>query len=294
MHERVVITGGSGFLGTAIAARLKARGVSVTVLDLVPPKDTSLSFVKANLAQDITKHPDLANPTAVINLAGAPIFGRWTDDYKKVIYNSRVRGTQNLVAMFDDALYRPARLVSASAVGVYGDRGDEQLTVDAPAGDGFLAAVARDWETAARRAQDFHVQTTIIRNGHILGRGGLLGVLAPFYKLGIGGPIGNGEQWMPWIHLDDCVELYVRAALGEETQQTSIAAAPEQVQNKTLSKAFAKTLHRPHLFSIPVWALRLLYKDLGKEMVASQRVISDVGEYTFAYPKLTEALADIW
>jgi uncharacterized protein len=293
MQQRVVITGGSGFLGSEITALLIARGVSVVSLDIVPPKNSAIAFVQGNIGMSIPKDPLLEHPTAVINLAGVPIFGRWTPARMQAIYDSRVVGTRNLVATFAEEKYRPQRFVSASATGFYGDRGDEMLDAASRSGDGFLASVSRDWETEARRATLHGVHTTVIRNGHILGHGGLLSVLLPWYKRGLGGPIGRGAQYMPWIHIRDCAELYVRAALGEIEDVLLVAAAPEQVTNKTMSQQIARTIHRPHLFYIPIWALRLLYGDLGREMVTSQRVTPALGTYSVVYPKLSDALANL-
>jgi len=293
MADRIVITGGSGFLGSIIAARLLARGYAVVSLDLVPPRNPDVAFVRGNLAKSIPNDPRLGNPLAIINLAGVPIFGKWTPARKNAIYDSRVLGTQNLVASFKDPVQRPKRLVSASAVGFYGDRDDELLTSESPSGDGFLAAVSRDWETAAHRAKEYDVETTVIRNGHILGKGGLLGVLLPFYKKGLGGPLGSGQQFMPWIHINDCAELYVRAALGELDSETIVAVAPELVRNTFFSKLISETLHRPHIFFIPVWGLRLLYGEMAQEMVTSQRVQPALGGYRLQFPNLKQALADL-
>lgn len=294
MAERVIITGGSGFLGTAIAARLMARGFDVVSLDVAPPRDDRIAFVRGDLAKEIPNDPRLGNPHAIIHLAGVPIFGRWTNAKMQAIYDSRVCGTQNLVATFSNPVARPTRFVSASAVGFYGDRGDTPLTVASPAGDGFLALVCRDWETAARRAMSEHaVPTTVIRNAHILGKGGLLGVLVPYFKKHIGGPLGNGLQFMPWIHVDDCAELYVRAALGELDAETLVAAAPEQVRNSFFSKTISEVLGRANPFFIPVWALWLLYGKLAHELVTSQCVEPALAGYQLRFPNLKAALADI-
>ncbi len=294
MAERVIITGGSGFLGTEIAARLSARGFAVVSLDVAPPRNPATAFVRGDMAQGIPNDPLLEHPYAVINLAGVPIFGKWTEERKHAIYDSRVVGTKNLVATFADPARRPKHFVSASAVGFYGDRGDVMLDVDSPAGDGFLAAVSRDWETEARRAGAVHgVPTTVIRNGHILGQGGLLGVLLPWYRKGLGGPLGNGKQWMPWIHLRDCAELYVRAAVGESSAPIVIAASPELVQNRLFSKTIAQVVRRPHLFFIPVFALRMLYGELASEMVTSQRVTPELGGYQLQFGNLRMALMDV-
>jgi uncharacterized protein (TIGR01777 family) len=289
----VIITGGSGFLGMAIAARLKARGIPAVILDVVPPRDASYPFVKADMARGIPEHETLMYPRAIINLAGVPIFGRFTKERKRAIYDSRVLGTRRLVETFTNPSRRPQCLVSASAVGYYGDARDAVLTSMSARGVGFLADVAADWEAAAREAQTYGVATTIIRNGHILGRGGLLGVLTPFFRLGLGGPIGGGRHWMPWIHLDDCAELYVRAALGELAGDVLVAAAPDVVTNKTFSQHLADALHRPMFLRIPVVLLWIRYGGLAYELTTSQRVKPALGGYELQFPELSGALADI-
>lgn len=293
MHDRVVITGGSGFLGTAIAELLLARGCTVISLDVAPPKNKQVLFVQGDISKEIPRDPLLERPTAVINLAGVPIFGRWTSERMQAIYDSRVVGTKNLVARFAEEVYRPKYFVSASAVGFYGNRGEEVLTETSRSGDGFLAGVSRDWETEARRAETYGAATTIIRNGHILGKGGLLGVLAPFYKYGLGGPIGSGKQYMPWIHIHDCAALYVRAACGESSVPIMLATSTEQVTNNMFSQAIARTLKRPHVFFIPIWFLGIMYGGLGKEMATSQRVEAVLGGYVPRFSVLKDALADI-
>lgn len=293
MGERVIITGGSGFLGSVIAARLKARGAFPIILDINPPRDNSLEFVKANLSENISDDQRLKNPHAIINLAGAPIFGRWNSEKKKIIYNSRILGTKNLVKTFEVLENRPKIFVSASAVGFYGDCGEEEIDVNTKNGEGFLSHVANDWEKEARVAETFNVKTIIIRNGLILGKAGLVGVLKPFYKWGIGGPIGNGKQWMPWIHVDDCAELYVKSVLGEIDSKIINAVAPEQIQNKLFSKTFAKVLRRPHFLFIPKIALKILYGGFANEITISQKIKSDIANFNFKFSNIKEALEDV-
>lgn len=290
----VVITGGSGFLGTAIAARLTARGIPVAILDVFPPQGAAYPFVRCDMAQGIPESEFLMYPRAIINLAGVPIFGRFTKERKRAIYDSRVLGTQKLVATFQDPARKPAQFVSASAVGYYGDAGNAVLTSVSARGVGFLADVAAAWEAAAGGADTYGVPTTIIRNGHILGKGGLLGALAPVFRWGLGGPIGGGRHWMPWIHLDDCAELYVRAALGELSGDVLVAAAPDVVTNKTFSAHLAEALHRPMFLRIPVFLLWIRYGGLAHELVTSQRVTPALGGYELQFPELSGALADIF
>jgi uncharacterized protein (TIGR01777 family) len=210
--KKVVITGGSGFLGSNISAKLLADGWEVVSADIAPPEDERVVHADVNLLADEIASKKLRDPDAVINLAGKNIFGRWNEKFKETVYKTRVDLTENLINLFGEDEYRPDVIVSASAAGYYGDRGDERLNTQSSPGEGFLARVSRDWEAAARQAEDAGVPTTIIRNGHILGAGGLLGVLLPFYRWGLGGPLSSGDQWFPWVHVDDISRMYITVA----------------------------------------------------------------------------------
>jgi uncharacterized protein (TIGR01777 family) len=290
MLVKVIITGGSGFLGSEIAARLKARGISPIILDIVPPRDSTLDFVKANLSESIPEDDKLKNPYAVIHLAGAPIFGKWTKEKKKIIYDSRILGTRNLISLFKNEEFRPQVLVSASAVGFYGDKGEEEINLQTEKGEGFLSDVCRDWEKESFTAENLNIKTTVIRNGLILGKAGLVKVLKPYYEWGIGGPIGNGKQWFPWIHVDDCAEIYIQTVMGKIDAPIINAVAPEQLRNKDFSKTFAKILKRPHFLFIPVFALRFLYGGFAKEISISQKIKSEVPNFEFEHKTVLSAL----
>lgn len=296
MSDTIVITGGSGFLGAALSQTLLSRGYQVISLDIAPPRVEGVRHVHADLTGDALDDPQLQQPYAVINLAGKSINGSWTKQHKQLMRETRVDATRRLVAQFADPAYRPSVFISASAVGYYGDRGEVTLTENDPPGETFLAKLAQDWETEALRAADYGVPTTIIRNGFILGDSGLLGTFMPIYKLGLGGPIGDGSQWMPWISLDDCAELYATAVAG--TQHSIInAVAPEKVRNREFSRTLARTLHRPHLLWVPTFALRLLYDGFADEVTASQRVSSlahtDMSAFAFSDERLAPTLQRI-
>jgi uncharacterized protein (TIGR01777 family) len=293
MLGKIVITGGSGFLGGDIAARLKARGISPIILDIKPPRDSTLDFVKANLSEKIPEDEKLENPYAVIHLAGAPIFGKWTKEKKKLIYDSRIVGTKNLVSLFENEKFRPQVLVSASAVGYYGERGEIEININTTKGEGFLSDVCLDWENEALNAEKLNIKTTIIRNGLILGKAGVVKVLRPFYEWGIGGPIGNGKQWFPWIHVNDCADLYIKSAIGEIDQKLINAVAPEKIQNKLFSKTFAKVLKRPHFLFIPLFALRFLYGGFANEISISQNIKTDINGFKFEFERVSDALKNI-
>jgi uncharacterized protein (TIGR01777 family) len=293
--KKVIITGGSGFLGQALTEKLLADGFRVVVLDLVAPKSDAAEFVSKNLLTEDIADPRLEDPYAVVNLAGKNIFGRWTQEFKQAVYDTRVRGTENLVQLFSQDRFRPEVFVSASAVGYYGDRGDKKLTVDVGPGDGFLAKVAQDWERAAYRATDFGVPTTVLRNGHILGDGGLLAAMLPLYRLGLGGPLGSGEQYFPWIHIADITRLYT-AAIKQKSGGRFNAVANQDIRNREFSQCLADVLDRPHILRVPKAVLRLRFGGFADEMLFSQRAVSQAETrlgVNFAYPQVTPALKNL-
>jgi uncharacterized protein (TIGR01777 family) len=294
--KKVIITGGSGFLGDYISGWLLDRGFSVVSLDVAPPQKEEIAFVQKNMLTDDLADQRLENPYAVINLAGKNIFGRWTTEFKQAVYDTRVKGTENLVELFANERFRPEVFVSASAAGYYGDRGNEKLTADSPPGEGFLATVSQDWEYAAHAAETLGVPTTIIRNGHILGDGGLLKTLLPYYQWGIGGPLGSGEQWFPWIHINDIARIYVAALHQADNVDTMNAVSNNRVRNREFSQTLAQALSRPHIFRIPQFALRMLFGDFAEEMFYSQRVTSQAEEklgITLQFDQLRKALHDL-
>jgi len=292
--SKIVITGGSGFLGSVISKQLLGKGYKVVSLDIAPPHNKEVDYISCNLAKDTINPEWFDGVFAVINLAGAPIFGKWTKEKKQQIYNSRVIGTKKLVETLQNT--DVANFVSASAVGIYGDRGEELLSESSELGDGqksFLTKVSKDWEDEALKLQN-KMNVNIIRNGHILGKKGLVGVLRPYYQWGIGGPLGNGKQWFPWIHIDDCAQMYVNAALeeGDTKQAVTNAVVGKPITNKTFSKVFAKVLRRPHIFFIPKFALKLLYGEFANEMMYSQKITGNT-KISFIYKDISDAMNNI-
>lgn len=274
---KVVITGGAGFLGTALSSALCERGHEVISVD---GRESSVlgvtSVVAYTTAPNLEEHELLQGAEVWVNLAGTTIAGRWSEEKKDRIYSSRVEGTKNLVALWkSNQSSRPKRLVSASAVGVYGDRGDEILTEDSDIDPtaGFLAKVASAWEEAAEEAKELGVAVALVRQGHILGQGGLLDTLLPLYRFGLGGPLASGKQWFSWIDIRDVVALYVALVEGQYTGVVN-AVAPEPLPEKIFSKFLAGVLKRPHFLSVPRWALQLRFRQFGSEISMSQRVKS--------------------
>lgn len=237
----------------------------------------------------------LAGMTAVVHLAGESVAQRWTEDVRRKILESRREGTRKLVTALQPN--PPNVLVSASAVGYYGDRGDEILTEQSAPGNGFLCDVSKAWEEEALKAADFGVRVARLRIGMVLGPGGgsLKKMVLPF-KLGLGARLGNGKQWVSWIHRDDVVSL-ISFVIREKTLRGALnATSPNPVTNAEFTKTLAKTLHRPAIFSAPPFALRLMYGDMAKVILESQRVLPEAtiaSGFEFQYPDLHGALLEI-
>jgi hypothetical protein len=278
---RVLVAGASGLIGAALSA---AAG------------DEVVRWGRADRRGELPGV--LAGCDGVVNLAGAPILGRrWTEAQRLVVRRSRVEWTTALVEAMAAANPRPKVLVNASAVGYYGDRGTEPLAEDAPPGEGFLAGLCRDWEAAARGAEALGVRVVCLRTGVVLARnGGALRQMLPAFRLGLGGPIGDGRQYFPWIHLDDEVAI-IRAALGNAQWRGPLnAAAPEAVTSREFARALGRALHRPAILPTPRVALRLLYGEAASVLFASQRVVPaalTAGGFAFRYPQLDAALTDL-
>ena len=235
---------------------------------------------------------------AAFHLAGEPVAeGRWTAAKKQRIRDSRVIGTRNLVRGLGQAPQRPGVLVSASAVGVYGTRGDETLTEDAPAATGFLAEVCREWEAEARKAEDFGIRVVTVRIGLVLGgEGGALKRMLPLFKLGLGGRLGSGRQWMPWIHVADLARLFVFAAETERLAGPVNGAAPEPVRNRGFTKSLGRAIRRPALFPAPAFMLRAALGEFAEVLLASQRVVPKAAleaGFQFNYETIDAALAGL-
>jgi len=238
---------------------------------------------------------DLEGADAVVHLAGEPLAHRWTDERKRAIRESRVRGTE-LVARTIAALdRRPRVLLSGSAIGIYGDRGDEPLDEESALGGGFLAGIAREWEAASVAAADAGVRVVLLRTGIVLSpKGGALERLLLPFKLGVGGPIGSGRQWMSWISLDDQVRAMEHALATTGLHGPINLVSPNPVTNAEFAATLGRVLSRPALVPVPAFALELAYGEMARATIlAGQRVLPKVllrTEFTFAHPTLDEAL----
>ncbi len=292
---RVLITGASGLVGSALAEAL--RGAGHTVARLVRPgKPLHPGDVRWDPIAGELDRPAAEGADVLVNLAGASIAaGRWNSERKKLLRASRVDATRNLVTGLLQLHARPKVFLSASAVGYYGNRGDERLTDESAPGNDFLARLACDWEKEAARAADFGMRTAMLRFGVILAAhgGALERMLLPF-RLGLGGRLGTGSQWMSWLTLSDAVGL-IRYALDTPDVSGPVnAVAPNAVTNAEFTKALGKVLRRPTLFPAPAFALRLLLGEMAEALLlSSQRVVpkklKDRG-YRFQHSELEPAL----
>lgn len=299
---RVTVTGATGLIGSKLVAELKARGDEVTVLSRDPDKARGtvapgVLVVGWDPASGPAPREALDGRDGVVHLAGEPIAQRWSDDAKRKIRSSREIGTRNLVAGLRAADPRPGVLVSSSGVNYYGFHGDEVLTEQsAPASD-FLAEICKVWEREAEAASDAGVRVVRIRTGVVLDAdGGALKTMLPPFKLGVGGPVAGGDQYLSWVHVDDVVGLMV-AALDHGTWHGALnATAPEPVTNRAFSKALGRALKRPAVAPVPGVAVKLLYGEMAELVTRGQRVVPECAlslGYTFRHPDLDEALRSV-
>jgi uncharacterized protein (TIGR01777 family) len=292
----VAVTGATGFLGSALLPALRTDGWTprAVVRGTAGPGE-----VLWNPAAGTLDHAALEGVDAAVHLAGESIAaGRWTAETKRRIRDSRILGTRLLAESLARLMRRPRVLVAASAVGIYGDRGDELLSEDSPLGSDFLAEVGKEWEAATKPATDAGIRVVSLRFGIILAReGGALPRMVRPFMLGAGGPIGSGRQWMSWIAQVDAIATVLESLRNERARGPINAVAPEAARNAAFAAAVGTTLHRPALIPAPAFALRLLYGEMADAaLLASQRVVPTRLEalgFRFRHPTLTEALGVI-
>lgn len=284
------ITGGTGFIGRAVQRTAVSRGDEIVLFSRHGGGGRRLfSF---------TKPLDVSGCEGLVHLAGETIMGLWTREKRKKILESRVEGTKRLVEGIASAPMRPQVLVSASAIGFYGDTGDRISDEDSPAGSGFLAEVAQAWESEALKAEQYGVRVVRLRIGFVLGRGGgAMKLITPVFRLGLGGRLGSGRQWMSCIEVDDLAAITL-ACLHDGTFSGPVnAVMPDPVTNDGFTKAAARASHRPAILPAPAVALRLMLGDLSHLMLDSQRIVPKrLGEHGFPYRFGTvgEALKEVF
>jgi uncharacterized protein (TIGR01777 family) len=285
---RITLTGATGRLGTLITDALTRRGDDVTILSRSAANGVQWDPIEGPAPAEALDGRD-----AVIHLAGEDIAQRWTDESLRRIRDSREVGTRNLVEGLRAADVKPKALISASAVGYYGNRHDP-VDEDSPPGDDVLAEVCIAWEREAQRAEELGIRVVRVRTGVVLDRhgGALEKMLLPF-RLGVGGPVAGGRQPLPWIHVDDVVGIYLRALDDERWTGAFNATAPAPVTNQEFSKALGRALHRPAIAPVPAFAIRALYGGMAKLVIEGQNALPrrtlELG-YEFQHPELDEAL----
>jgi uncharacterized protein len=294
---RVTVTGATGTIGRALVAELAARGDEVTALSRNPAR-AGLGVETLGWSEPKHEPPPaeaLRGRDAVVHLVGETIAQRWSEEARREIRDSRVLTTRNLATALGDLPEpeRPRTLVSQSASGWYGPRGDEQLAEDEPAGDDWLATVVRDWEAEAKKAP---LRVVMTRTGVVLApEGGALEKMLPFFKLGIGGPVAGGKQYLPWVHLDDVVGAVVFLLEMEQDGPVNVTA-PEPVTNKEFSRTLGRVLRRPAFAPVPGLAVKTLYGEMASIVITGQRAVptrlQELG-YAFRRPDLEAALRSV-
>lgn len=296
MHSqpKVAIAGVTGFIGSGLPALLASEGYKITGISRRPQHPTATIQ-----AWQSFENLDLRDHQAVINLTGESIDRRWTPENRKKFHDSRIGTTRTILASIAalPADQRPKVLVNASAVGIYGDRGDEPLDESAPRGHGYLADLCADWEAAALEATTLGLRVVLPRIGIVLGReGAAFRKLLTIFRAGIGGRLGSGTQWMPWIHVEDMRATIVHAIMNESMNGPFNASAPHPETNREFTRKLAKALHRPAILPVPGFALRLLLGPFGSALLAGQRTRTtalDKAGYRFHFVHLEEALSEL-
>jgi uncharacterized protein (TIGR01777 family) len=296
--QSILITGGTGFLGSALTSRLLQQDYSVTIFSRSAAKVAVKFGGKVRAVTRIDELPDAGTFQAVVNLAGAGIFDRyWTEARKQLLRDTRIKLTEQLVGWVAGSTKPLEVLVSGSAIGIYGDQADQLLSEDSSSRQDFSQQLCADWEAAARQAENLGSRVCLIRTGLVLGRdGGLLQRMLPAFRLGLGGRLGNGEQWMSWIHLQDWLAIVEMMISNPAMRGAYNATAPTPVRNQQFSQSLAQVLKRPTLLPLPESALKLLLGEMSTLLLGSQRVVPqrllDQG-FQFAYPQLEPALHNI-
>jgi uncharacterized protein (TIGR01777 family) len=266
---KVLITGASGLVGKALQTSFREKGYEMLLASRSEPAGDE--HIQWDAEKGFTEPERLEGIDAVVHLAGESISGlRWTDEKKKAIRDSRVLGTRSVVEAISKLKHRPHVFVSASAIGFYGERGDEELTESSSAGDDFLSSVAREWESEARRAEDAGIRTVLLRSGIVLSKdGGALGTMLTPFKLGVGGVIGSGKQWMSWISLDDEIRIINFAIENENLRGAVNAVSPNPVTNYDFTKTLGDVLYRPTILPLPEFAVSMIFGEMGDALLLS-------------------------
>jgi len=295
---KILITGGTGFIGSALTRSLTEQGYEVTVLSRNPDSVEKICGPGIKALNNLNQLKPEDTFQAIINLAGAPIFdARWSDARKQIIRDSRIGLTRQLVASMARMAVKPELLISGSAIGYYGDQGDTVLTEQSATHKDFSEQLCTDWENEAKKAEQLGVRVCLIRTGLVLAEGGglLKRMLLPF-RLGLGGRLGDGQQWMSWIHRQDWIAIARLMITDSSMQGAYNATAPNPVTNSEFARILAHCLNRPALLPVPAWLLKILLGEMSGLVLGSQRVIPErllaLG-FKFQYTDLSSALNQV-
>jgi uncharacterized protein (TIGR01777 family) len=289
---RIAITGASGFIGREIIKLAQQQGHEIIACSRRPESPVPGAHRTVRFGPDLV----LDDVEAVIHLAGESIMGWWTARKKERILNSRVQGTRQVVDAIARSTRKPKKLVSASGISIYGDRGDEELTEASPIGpDGFLREVAVAWEGEAERALLLGIPVCTVRVAMVLGHnGGALPLMASIFRLGLGGKLGTGRQWMSWIHVHDVAALFLHAATHDGLSGPVNGTAPDPVRNADFTRTFGTIVHRPAFLAVPTFLLHALLRETSSLVLQSQRALpvkAPASGFQFRYPDLQSALS---
>ncbi len=291
---KVLITGASGLLGQALQESFKDKGYEMLLASRKEPEDDR--HIQWSIEGGFTDPEKLEGVDVVVHLAGENVSGlRWTDEKKKAIHDSRVLGTRNVVDAISKLKKKPKTFIASSAIGFYGERGDEEVVESSAAGDNFLAGVCKEWEAESRRAEDAGIRTVLLRTGIVLSKdGGALATMLLPFKMGVGGVVGSGKQWMSWISLDDEIAIINYCIENENIRGAVNAVAPNPVTNLEFTKTLGEVLYRPTFLPLPEFAVSMIFGEMGDALLlASTKVIpkrlEDAG-FEFKYPELKPAI----
>jgi len=297
---KIFIAGGTGFVGKHLTRTLQAAGHDLTLLLHDSSKKRRLpdgiTFVSGDAMREGSWQQQISKADVVINLTGANIFAKWTPEYKKLLHDSRVLSTRHIVDAME-AGENGITLINASAAGYYGFCGDEEKYEDAPPGNDFLAQICVDWEKEAKQAETKGGKVIITRFGVVLGKdGGALAQMLPAFKIGVGGRLGEGRQWFPWIHIDDLAAAIIFLMDNKDISGPVNLCSPNPVRNSELTETLGQVLHRPTLFPVPKFVLKLKFGEMASVLLESTRMMPGVltnNKFPFQFPNLENALKDL-
>lgn len=296
---KVVVTGATGFVGKVLVRQLLDSNNEVIVLTRNVAKAALLLGSKCQYHQwsDTNSLPPVEafeGTDAVINLMGETISERWTEEHKKRVYDSRIVSTRRLIEAIEKTQKKPKAFVSTSAIGIYGDRGSEDIKESSSQADDFLARVCKDWEAEANKAIQIGLRVAIIRVGVVLGRGGgALAKMLPIFKLGGGGPVGSGKQYMSWIHVEDIASMFIEAAKNDSMSGAFNGTAPYPATNADFSKTLGKVLRRPAFMPAPAFAMKIAFGEMSQILLGGAKVLPErfqQQKFRYRYPTLEIAL----